>query len=277
MNCVICLLFGLTLPLDDAKDVQTVLDQAEKLLRAKDVKGAVGLLQKEEKNHPKQVKLPLARARLHELAGQHKEAVAALTTALEIEPNNVELLDERGNAHFKAGLFKESALDFDRVIKQQPDQFNGHWRRGISLWYAERYDDGRKQFEGYEKVDTNDVENAVWHFLCVARKDGVEKARKAILKIGRDRRVPMMTVYDLFKGDAKPEDVLKSVEQGKPNEAELKKRLFYAHLYLGIWFDLTGESKKALTHLKQSVEQGPIHPYMWEVARVHRDLLAAKK
>ena len=111
----------------------------------------------------------------------------------------------------------------------------------------------------------------------VARVDGVEKARRAILKIGRDRRVPMMTVYELFKGDAKPEDVLKSVERGKPNAAEKNARLFYAHLYLGIWFDLTGEPKKALTHLQQSVDQGKVHPYMWEVARVHRDLLRGKK
>src|SRR5262249_44561491 len=105
----------------------------------------------------------------------------------------------------------------------------------------------------------------------------IEKARKSLLRIGRDRRVPLMTVYELFKGDAKSDDVLQSVERGKPNAAEKRVRLFYAHLYLGIWFDLTGETKKALSHLRESIEQGKIHPYMWEVARVHRDLLQAKK
>jgi len=45
----------------------------------------------------------------------------------------------------------------------------------------------REQFEGYENVDTNDVENAVWHFMCVARKDGVEKARAGLLKIGKEK------------------------------------------------------------------------------------------
>src|SRR5262249_27176654 len=138
------------------------------------------------------------------------------------------------------------------------------------------YDEGRKQFEGYEKVDTNDVENAVWHFLCVARKDGIDKARRSILKIGQDRRIPMMVVYDLFAGKAKPEDVLKAVEEGKPSASEKNARLFYAHLYLGLYYEVAGDRKKALEHLTESANKPRVHPYMWDVARVHRDLLRAR-
>ena len=46
----------------------------------------------------------------------------------------------------------------------RPDQEPAHWKRGISYYYAGRFDEGRKQFEGYQTVDDNDVENAVWRY-----------------------------------------------------------------------------------------------------------------
>ncbi len=54
------------------------------------------------------------------------------------------------------------------------------------------------------------------------------------------------------------------------------RQLFYAHLYLGIWFDLTGETKKALDHLNRAVEHRINHT-MWDVARVHRDHVKSAK
>ena len=45
---------------------------------------------------------------------------------------------------------------------------------------------------------------------------GVDKARAGILKIGRDRRVPMMEVYALFAGKAQPADVLAAAKRGEP-------------------------------------------------------------
>ena len=96
-----------------------------------------------------------------------------------------------------------------------------HWKRGISLYYAGRYADGAKQFEGYQTVDGNDVENAVWRFLCQARDPqvGLDKARQGILPIKDDRRVPMMQVYGLFKGELKPNDVLQACTIDAPPPA----------------------------------------------------------
>ena len=101
-----------------------------------------------------------------------------------------------------AGQIKRSIDDFDRFVELKPQQEPHHWKRGISYYYAGRYDDGRRQFEGYQTVDDNDVENAVWRYLCMARSLGVQAARDAILKIKHDRRVPMMEVYALYSGNA---------------------------------------------------------------------------
>jgi lipoprotein NlpI len=201
------------------------------------------------------------------------KTVDLATQALKADPKLADAFNLRGAALFMRGKFKESVADFDRYLKLAPNKAAGHWQRGISLYYAKDYDKGRKQFEGYEKEDTNDVENAVWHFLCVARKDGVKKARTKILKIGKDPRVPMMEVYDLFKGSIKPADVLKAAEAGDVAAALRKRQLFYAHLYLGLYYDATGDAKKALEHMALADEKYRIGHYMGDVARVHHELL----
>jgi lipoprotein NlpI len=215
---------------------------------------------------------PLKKAQELAAAGKNEDALTAVNEALRLDPKSAAAYDLRGSLHFKLGKAKESVADFNRYLELRPDERNGHWRRGISLYYAGEYDEGRKQFEGYEKVDTNDVENAVWHFLCVARPSGVAKARASILKIGTDRRVPMAQVYQLFAGKIKPDDVLEAVKAGDPSEKERNARLFYAHLYLGLYHEVNGDAKKALEHLKTATDHRVEH-YMWDVARVHRDLL----
>jgi lipoprotein NlpI len=207
----------------------------------------------------------------------YADAVAAFTKCLKLDPNNRQALDERGKAFFMLGKFAESVADFDRFLELAPDKANGHWQRGISLYYAGKYEAGKKQFEGYEKVDTNDVENAVWHFLCAARKDGVAKARKGLLKIGKDKRVPMMQVYELFKGSIEPADVLTAAKAGKVTDEQRKSMLFYAHLYLGLYHDVLGEKQKAAKHLAVAAGKYKIGHYMGEVARVHSELLAKSK
>jgi lipoprotein NlpI len=167
--------------------------------------------------------------------------------------------------------------DFDRFLEAKPDQAPGHWRRGISLYYLGRYDDGRKQFAAYEKVDANDVENAVWCFLCAARADGVEKARASMLKVGKDPRVPMMKVYDLYRGEAKPDDVLAAAQAGDATDDQRKERLFFAHLYLGLYFDAVGDKKQALEHMTLTAHKYYVDSYMGEVARVHEDVLLKEK
>src|SRR5262249_29881057 len=171
----------------------------------------------------------------------HGEAVADFDKCLERDPKCAEAYDRRGSEQFKRGRVAESLADFDRFLKLRPEAAPGHSKRGISLYYAGPFDEGRRQFEGYEKVDANDVENAVWHFLCVARKDGLARARASVLKIGKDKRVPMMQVYDLYRGVLRPADVLAAAEAGAAPAAERKQRLFYAHLYLGLYHDAVGD------------------------------------
>ena len=156
----------------------------------------------------------------------------------------------------------------DKNPKRKPE----HWQRGISCYYAGKHDEGRKQFEGYQNFDSNDVENAVWRFMCQAKKDDIAKCRKDMLKIGDDQRVPMKEVYDLFMGKVEPKDVIAAAKDRK-TVRDQDSPLFYAHLYLGLYFETMGDKKQALEHLNKATDEYPHRRYMWDVGRVHREVL----
>ncbi len=62
------------------------------------------------------------------------------------------------------------------------------------------YEDCWKQFElSYKTVNPNDYENGIFHFLCIARVRGVERALKSMLKIEGDKRAPMKEIYALYQ------------------------------------------------------------------------------
>ena len=85
----------------------------------------------------------------------------------------------RAVSDFKAGRIAESAAGFDRVAKLAPGSAPQLWQRGIALYYAGRYKECREQFESHRTVNPDDVENAAWHFLCVARAESPAKAKAA--------------------------------------------------------------------------------------------------
>lgn len=258
-------------PADDTAD--ELIRQARAALAKGKNEDALDLASKAVAQEPKSAAARLFRGKVHEAINKHAEAVADFDEAIALDAKNADAYNRRGSEQFKLGRIKESLADFDKFLELKPDEKAGHWKRGISLYYAGKFEDGKRQFEGYEKVDTNDVENAVWHFLCNARLLGVPKAREAALKIGKDNRVPMMAVYDLFRGQAKPDDVLAAANAGDLPAEVRKPRLFYAHLYLGLFAEALDDKKKALEHLELAAEKYPISHYMGDVARVHRDRL----
>ena len=136
-------------------------------------------------------------------------AVKKTTELINAGQTNPEMFYHRGRWNFRLGQINNSLADFDRFTVQRPELASRLWERGIACYYARKFADGSKQFEQYQTYYSNDVENSVWRYLCQARIDGREKARQAMLPIKFDRRIPMMEVYDLFRGKAKPKVVLK--------------------------------------------------------------------
>ena len=165
---------------------------------------------------------------------------------------------------FEQGRFAASASTFDELAKLVPDQAPQLWQRGIALYYAGRYADCRRQFESHRTVNPDDVENAAWHYLCVAREQGADKARGALLPVGPDGRTPMREVYQMFQGSMTADAVLKAA--GSAPSAQ-----FYAHLYIALYSEALGRNDLALSHIREAASDryASAGGYMHMVARVH--------
>jgi lipoprotein NlpI len=254
-------------------DAATLLRSADDALKSGKSAEAVALAGKILAADPKDFRALLLRARAHEQSHAYAKAVTDYDAVLKLNTNAAMAWQRRGEAHFRLGQFKQSIADFDKVIELMPAQAPQHWQRGIALYYAGRYEDGRKQFELHQTVNPHDVENAVWHFLCVARASSPEKARAALIPIEGDARVPMAQVHALFAAKAKPEDVLAAAKAGEPPPDRLDNQQFYAHLYLGLYFEAIGDARLAEEHISKAATGFKADHYMGDVARVHAQVL----
>ena len=74
-----------------------------------------------------------------------------------------------GAQAFRRGEVEDSLLHFDRVYAQCPELRPYLWQRGISLYYANRFDEASHQFHMDVQVNPNDVEEIVWDMAAHAR------------------------------------------------------------------------------------------------------------
>lgn len=171
---------------------------------------------------------------------------------------------DQAMADFRAGRITESIAGFDRVAALQPDAAPQLWQRGIALFYAGRYDACRQQFESHRTVNPSDVENAVWHFLCVARAESPAVARTKMLPVGPDGRVPMREIEQMFRGALQPDAVLAAGTSSASAE-------FYAHLYVGLYLEATGQPARGRQEIRLAAADryAAAGGYMHDVARVH--------
>lgn len=185
-------------------------------------------------------------------------------------PESVQAVFDRAITDFLAGRIEESTIGFDEVARRRPEAAPGLWQRGIALYYVGRYQDCREQFESHRTVNPSDVENAVWHFICVARLESPEEARNALLPVGLDRRSPMPEVYRMFAGTMTPEEVLESATEDAASQ-------FYAHLYLGLYYQAIGDRDRGLEHIRIAADDRFGPGYMHTVARIHLGVLEAQQ
>ena len=208
--------------------------------------------------------------------GKPETAIQLLSEALDKEPNNRSMLQIRAETLFRTGKIEESVNDFDKVVELQPAFKAENWQRGIALYYVGRFADGVEQFEEHHRVNPDDVENTFWYFLCLAKADSIEAARKKIIPSRGDARAPLMEVYKLVRGEMEPADVEKAIQQFQPGSGQRATAEFYGYLYLGLWYDLLGDKTKSIDYLKKSIAAND-RGYMADVAKIHLQSLEPKE
>lgn len=229
------------------------------------------------KEDPKHIPSYLARGYVYQYDRNYAGAAADFSKAIEIDPSNPEPYFRRAVEYFNLGEFKKCVADFEKFAEFLPDRKPHLWQLGIAYYYTGQFKEGRELFESHQTVNSHDVENAVWHFLCIAGMEDFEAARAALIHIEGDSRVPMMQVYQLFKGTGDEESVLKAAHEGTAIGGARIRQSFYAHLYLGLFYESKGDKEKAYTNIRRAAQHYKSNGYMGQVARVHRDWLKKKR
>jgi len=194
----------------------------------------------------------------------------------------VDAFSRRGDAHFFLARFDKAVADYSAMSKLDESLVNSHWRRGVALFYAEQFKEAAAQFESYHMFDQVDRENGIWRYLSQHKAYGQKKAREGLLKYEKDDREPFPSVYKLFAGTMTPQQILDAIDKAEISKDEREKRLFYAHLYIGLNHSVEGDDAAAQRHLRLSTlntwgpRAGYGPSYMWHVGRLHEELLRAK-
>ena len=222
---------------------------------------------------PKPSEQPLSEIQLRSRAGtalttgDQKKAMEAVNQLIKDHGNSPTAMMTVADTLLRCGKPADSLKYFDLYLKEDPNALPYLWQRGIAQYFSGKYPEGVRQFEVHRGVNPNDVENAAWHFLCLARAESFEKASTLVLPAPDDPRIPMEEVLEMLKsGDT---DVVKKRINAIPKSSGERSRAeFYGYFYLGLYADAKGDQKEALKWLEKSAADAP-HHYMGDVARVY--------
>ena len=204
-----------------------------------------------------------------------KPALACLLAVIAAVPlmaQSPQQVLDRAVADFENGRVAEAAAGFDNVVKIVPLLAPRLWQRGVTLFYAQRYDDCRAQWEVTVKAYPEDVENAAWHYACVAKLESPARARAALLPVAGDTRVPMKEIYEMLRGATTPDAVLKAAGATPAGQ-------FYAQFYTGLYFDANGDRTRALQAMTAASAErfAAAGGYMHAAAKNHLSRLRASR
>lgn len=178
-----------------------------------------------------------------------------------------------GDAQLRAGQSVKATKSFEHALRLTPELEPQLWQYGIALFFANRPDDGKALFEKHRVVNPHDVENAAWHFLCVARAANLAEARKLILPAPDDRRPPMKQILQRLPGGG-PEEIEAAVAALKGTRG-YDSAQFYADLYLGLIAEAEGDLPSAKQYMDRAAQTSFSH-YMADVARTYAVYLKAQ-
>jgi lipoprotein NlpI len=212
----------------------------------------------------------LVRAQQAASQQQSQQAVESATAAIERDPKLAEAYYVRGRSRFCLADFSGSATDFDRFVELRPAARMRLWERGISCYFAKRFQDGTDQFSAYQDFDDSDVENAVWHLMCLSQIHGLAEAQRQMMPVKSDARVPMAQIDRLFRGEGTIREVFQAATQAALSDDQRHTATFYAHLYVGLFHEISGDETQARQHVTDAAEKFRVPHYMWHVARVHK-------
>jgi lipoprotein NlpI len=223
---------------------------------------------------------PIPAAERARMLAEFTAQLAPLDQAIAKGTQNVTLYSRRGDCHLFLGQFTRAVADFEKMIALDPAQDAPHWRLGIAYYFTGQFAKSAQQFEKYHAYDGGDRENGIWKLFGDAKVGGLEPARRAMLVYTRFDREPFPALYEMFAGKKTTDAFFADLKARKLDDDA--KVMFFANYYGGLNEEILGRRERALTLLRAAVASPWRHTegnpaYMWQVARLHYEALAAAK
>ncbi len=200
-------------------------------------------------------------------AGDTAGATEAADAMLRIAPDDPRAIMTAADVYLRCNKPELAVPLYDRYIKLNPQSMPRLWQRGIALFFVGEHQQAAEQFVRHRQVNPYDVENAAWHFLCLAKAESFSKAKQSVLPAPNDPRIPMTEVQQMLI-DGKTQSVVKRMEQVPADAPERSSALFYGNFYLGLYADAGGDQETAIAKMSLAAQDAP-HHYMGDIARVY--------
>ncbi len=183
---------------------------------------------------------------------------------------------DRAEVLFRLGRFEESVRDYDSAARfGWPHDEDSCWERGLAQYYAGDYRAGAEQFARYHRVGALDIENGLWRFLCIAEDADIAKARETMFEYPRKLRTPFPALLALYMDQGAADAVLEEANREVSSPEAHTESLFYAHYYLGKYYEIIDDTENALTHVREALKHRIPH-FMYACAEADRKRLAPK-
>lgn len=184
---------------------------------------------------------------------------------LRISPFDPRMYIYRGIIYFKLGRLLESLQDFNKAEELNPQLTPYLWQRGITYYYLGKYAKGARQFELDLSVNSQDVEETLWHYLCIAQLENSSTAKECLLSVKYNLPLFMRQIYSLFAGKFSVESLLYAIKTSDIRD------LFYLNLYVGLYYEAQRDQKNSLFYINRAIDC-KIDDYMWYLACFHQQL-----
>ena len=171
----------------------------------------------------------------------------------------------RGILYFKLGRLRDALKDFNKAEELNPQLTPYLWQRGLTYYYLQKYAKAARQFELNLSIHSQDIENTLWFFLCIAQLEDIVSATNCLLSVRDDIRPYMRQIYQVFAGRYNV-DVLTNL-----NGDCDRYHLFYANFYAGLYYEAQKNQEKSASLIAQAINY-KIDDYMWYVACIHKSL-----
>jgi lipoprotein NlpI/uncharacterized RDD family membrane protein YckC len=184
--------------------------------------------------------------------GNLDRAIANYNKAIELDPTYVSAYIERGVAYASSGDYQRAIQDCNKAIELDPNDAHAYKSRGNIFFYQARFALAEADYESYLRIKPKDIYRILWLYIAQERggKNGLPGLSDNVKNVDV-AKWPGPVAY-LFLERISPEELF--VETKDHDRRVEKERQCEAYFYLGQYYHLRNEKKKAAQMFKLCLE-----------------------